>query len=100
VLSPQPVDLASFIDGYTPGSHMVVDFSLGVGVSVAVVKDSNGCSYVYQCHDNNRIREVEELRGIPLKQVICGGWHVLALDSRGAVWSWGDCNGPDVSMNY
>ena len=83
-------------EAFTERKETVTLFSCGVTISAAVAVDPSGISRVYQAADN-KLTEILELRNIPIKQLVCGGWFCLALDSTGDVWSWGDRLGPDTS---
>lgn len=42
-------------------------------------------------------REEPELRGLELRQLAAGGFHCVAVTTRGDVWTWGHPTGSDIS---
>ena len=43
------------------------------------------------------LREWEELRGVPLRQLSAGSFHCVALSTRGEMFTWGHEAGRDSS---
>ena len=37
-------------------------------------------------------QRVAGLEAVQIRQAAIGGWHVLALDSTGQCWAWGECS--------
>jgi alpha-tubulin suppressor-like RCC1 family protein len=84
------------IISYFPGQRVVL-FSCGVSVTAMSTVDGEGTWHTHQRRGGEDPKEIYELRGVPLKQLVCGGWFFLALTVAGKVLSWGDPLGPDVS---
>ena len=86
------------IDCFGKQEQKVTHFSSGVSVSAVATIDADMLTHVYQAHSG--IMEVEELRGVTVKQLVCGGWFCLLLDTAGSIWSWGQQYGPDISNGH
>lgn len=52
--------------------------------------DGESCQLGYAAFGSNSdARKIEALKGVNVKQIICGALHNLAIDDKGRVYSWG-----------
>jgi len=94
---------------WQPSTEPVVHVTCGLNFLALCVRRSSAsstsgptsvltCGSFCRYHDRpHALKEWQELRDVPLRQLVAGGFHCCALSTRGELYTFGDSFGKDTA---